>query len=239
MGFLRKLSSTIGNSDAFKALLWSSMLAVVAGVLISVSKRLLTLRESSDAIIDGFRSMLSAIVILILAWSLASITSDLHTAVFLANMLESLKTLPGLLPAITFILGAVVAFSTGSSWGTMAILYPLIMPVAWKIGIAGGLDYNHSTLLLSQVIAGILAGAVMGDHCSPISDTTILSSLACKCDHIVHVKTQMPYAITVGLASLLFGLLPLIWNVPIYITYPLGIAGMYLTVKILGKKVKL
>ena len=235
ISFIRKLSAIIGGSDAFRALLWSSMLAVLVSFLMSVFKKLLTLRDASDAIIDGFRAMLSAIVILILAWSLAAITQELHTAQFLAGMLSSLKSLPGLLPAITFILGALVAFSTGSSWGTMAILYPLLMPVTWKISEMSGMDMSDSNMLLGQMIAGILAGAVLGDHCSPISDTTILSSLASNCDHIEHVRTQMPYALTVGGVVLVFGLVPLIWNIPLWIIYPVIIAVLYMIVKYFGK----
>ncbi len=236
--FVRKLSITIGDSDAFKALLWSSMLAVLVAFLMSVAQKLLTLRESSDAIIDGFRSMLSAIVILILAWSLATITQELHTAEFLAGMLSSLKSLPGLLPAITFILGALVAFSTGSSWGTMAILYPLLMPVTWKIGEMAGMPVHEINILLAQMVSGILAGAVLGDHCSPISDTTILSSLASDCDHIEHVKTQMPYALTVGGVALFIGLVPLIWNISPWVTYPIAIGMLFLIVRYFGKKVE-
>lgn len=235
--FVRKLSVTIGASDAFKALLWSSMLAVLVAFLISVFRKLLSLREASDAIIDGFRAMLSAIVILILAWSLASITQELHTAQFLAGMLSSLRALPGLLPGLTFVLGAFVAFSTGSSWGTMAILYPLLMPVTWKISEMSGMSLAESNLLLAQMIAGILAGAVMGDHCSPISDTTILSSLASNCDHIDHVRTQMPYALTVGGVVFLFGLIPLIWSVPLWIIYPVVIGILYFIVRYFGKSV--
>jgi Na+/H+ antiporter NhaC len=237
ISFIRKLSITIGASDAFKALLWSSMLAVLVSFLLSVFKRLLSLREASDAIIDGFRAMLSAIVILILAWSLASITQDLHTAEFLAGILSSLKALPGLLPAITFILGALVAFSTGSSWGTMAILYPLLMPVTWKISEMSGMEIADANNLLAQMIAGILAGAVLGDHCSPISDTTILSSLASSCDHIEHVRTQMPYALTVGGVVVVLGLVPLIWNIPLWIIYPVILGVLYLIVRKFGKPI--
>ncbi|WP_462280531.1 Na+/H+ antiporter NhaC family protein [Salinivirga cyanobacteriivorans] len=236
--FIRKLSITIGDSDAFKALLWSSMTAVVVAFIMSIAQKLLTLRQTSDAIIDGFRSMLSAIVILILAWSLASITQELHTAQFLAGFLSALKSLPGLLPAITFVLGALVAFSTGSSWGTMAILYPLLMPVTWHIGEMAGMPVTEINLLLAQMVSGILAGAVLGDHCSPISDTTILSSLASNCDHISHVKTQMPYALTVGSVALFIGLVPLIWNVSPWITYPIGITVLYFVLKLFGKKVQ-
>lgn len=234
--FLRKLSLTIGASDAFKALLWSSMSAVLVAFFMSVFQRLLTLREASDAIIDGFRTMLSAIVILILAWSLASITKELHTASFLAGMLSSLKSVPGLLPALTFVLAALVAFSTGSSWGTMAILYPLMMPVTWKIGELSGMSVVDINTLMAQMIAGILAGAVLGDHCSPISDTTILSSLASDCDHIEHVRTQMPYALLVGGAALVFGLIPIIWNVLLWVSYVTAILFMLFFIKLVGKR---
>ncbi|MFO7864533.1 MAG: Na+/H+ antiporter NhaC family protein [Salinivirgaceae bacterium] len=235
--FVRKLSITIGDSDAFKALLWSSMVAVLVAFLMSVGQKLLSLRKASEAIVDGFRAMLSAIVILILAWSLATITQELHTAEFLSGMLASLEAMPGLLPAITFILAALVAFSTGSSWGTMAILYPLLMPVTWKIGAMAVMPEAEIVVLLSQMIAGILAGAVMGDHCSPISDTTILSSLASNCDHIEHVRTQMPYALTVGGVALIFCLIPLIWNVSPWITYPLAMVFLYFALRTFGRKV--
>ncbi|MCH8904799.1 MAG: Na+/H+ antiporter NhaC family protein, partial [Bacteroidetes bacterium] len=128
-----------------------------------------------------------------------------------------------------------ISFSTGSSWGTMAILYPLIIPTSWLVSQEAGLSADASLTILYQVVSVILAGAVFGDHCSPISDTTILSSLASKCDHIEHVRTQLPYALTVAGISILMILvasyLPLHWS----LIYAIAIVLIYLTVRFLGK----
>ena len=186
--------------------------------------------------IEGFATMLPAILILILAWSLASMTGEMHTADFLSQVLVDLKLSAYVLPAVTFILAAVIAFSTGSSWGTMAILYPLILPVSWMVSQEHSLDYNASLAIFNNVVSSILAGAVFGDHCSPISDTTVLSSLASSCNHIEHVRTQLPYAITVGIVGTLFGTLPAAYGVPFYVLFPLNILILYLIIRFVGRK---
>ena len=145
--------------------------------------------------------MLPAILILTLAWSLAITTHELHTADFLTSLLLG-NIPPVMMPVLTFILAALIAFSTGSSWSTMAILYPIAIPTTWAISQAAGMDEQVAFELLLNVISVVLAASVLGDHCSPISDTTILSSLASDCNHIDHVKTQLPYALTVGAVSL-------------------------------------
>ena len=136
-----------------------------------------------DAWISGARFTFVAMIILVLAWSMAEISSELNTAEFLiANLGASLPA--PLLPASVFVLSAFTAFSTGSSWGAMGILLPLVMPLSWAIMAANGQsDPEHYYLLYSSV-SGVLAGAVWGDHCSPISDTTVMSSLSAGCDHI-------------------------------------------------------
>src|SRR5690606_10661080 len=131
------------------------------------------------------------------------------------------------IPNITFILGAVVAFSTGSSWGTMAILYPLMLPAAWKISQDTGLDYQESLSIFHNVVACVLAGSVLGDHCSPISDTTILSSLSSSCNHIDHVRTQMPYALTVASVSILFGTIPSAFGFPVWLCMGIALLALY------------
>ena len=138
---------------------------------------------------------------------------------------------------ISFILSALIAFSTGSSWGTMAILYPLILPASWLISDNYGMDYDASLSIFYNVVSSILAGSVLGDHCSPISDTTILSSLASSCNHIEHVRTQLPYALTVGAVSVVIGTIPAAYGISSYILFPLGIIVLYLIVVIFGKKV--
>jgi len=233
--FFKNLSLIIGNSDSYKALLWSSLLATIVAVLLSIVQKLLTLQESIDSIINGFRTMLTAIVILVLAWSLALVTEHLHTADFISNAIIDASLSPVLIPLITFILAALVAFSTGSSWGTMAILYPLILPASWLIAQEFNYEYDQSLNIFYNVVSSVLAGSVLGDHCSPISDTTILSSLASSCPHIEHVRTQMPYALTVGGVAAFVGVLPAAFGVPAYITFPLGFVVMYLIVRFFGK----
>ncbi len=233
-----KFSEIIGNSDSYVALLWASLSGMFVAVILTVAQRIYSLKKSITYLIEGFGTMLSAVLILILAWSLALITQDMHTAEFLAGVLTNMNLTPFLLPAITFILSALIAFSTGSSWGTMAILYPLILPVSWAISQQYGMDYDASMAIFNNVVSSILAGSVFGDHCSPISDTTILSSLASSCNHIEHVRTQLPYAITVGLVSVIFGTLPAAYGVPFYIIYPVNIFILYLIVVLLGKRVR-
>ena len=238
IGFSKKLSHVIGASDSYLALLWSSLSAVLAAVLLTVGQKILTLHEVSDSLLKGFKTMLTAILILILAWALADITKDLHTADFISNGLISINVAPQILPALTFILSALIAFSTGSSWGTMAILYPLILPASWYLSHSVGLSDAESMNIFYIAVSAILAGSVLGDHCSPISDTTILSSLASSCNHIEHVRTQLPYALSVGAVSIFIGLIPAAYGVSNWIIFPVGIACLYSIVHFFGKKVE-
>jgi len=180
--------------------------------------------------------MLTAIVILVLAWSIALVTKHLHTADFISHSLVSINLPPQLIPALTFILAGLVAFSTGSSWGTMAILYPLILPATWLIAQKFGFDHEGSLMIFHNVVSAVLAGSVMGDRCSPISDTTILSSLASSCNHIEHVRTQLPYALTVGFVSIFIGTIPAAFGVSSWILFPAGLIVLFLIVKFVGKE---
>lgn len=236
MSFYRNLSEVIGNADSYRALLWSSLAGTFVAVILSLSQRLLTLRESMDSMVDGFRIMLTAILILTLAWALAALTEHLHTAEFISGSLIDLQVSPFLIPGLAFILAALVAFSTGSSWGTMAILYPLMLPAVWMLAQQAGLPYGESLTIFHNVVAVILAGSVMGDHCSPISDTTIMSSLASQCNHIEHVRTQLPYALSVGTVALLVGTIPVAYGFPVLIVYPMGFGILFLIIRYFGKK---
>lgn len=233
--FSTKLSIVIGNSDSYSALLWSSISGVLVAITLTLIQKILNLKDTIDSLINGFRTMLTAIVILVLAWSIALVTKHLHTADFISQSLVSINISPQFIPAFTFILGALVAFSTGSSWGTMAILYPLILPASWLIAQNSGLDHEGSLLIFHNVVSAVLAGSVMGDHCSPISDTTILSSLASSCNHIEHVRTQLPYALTVGGVSILIGTLPAAFGISPWILFPAGLFVLFLIVKFIGK----
>lgn len=237
--FAQNLSNILGSSDSYKALLWGSFAGVFVAILLTLSQKILSLKESLEAVIEGFKSMITAIVILILAWSIALLTKQMHTAAFFSQLLLHINISPFLIPALTFLLAGFIAFSTGSSWGTMAILYPLILPASWMIGTEYGLLHDQNFLIFYNVVSSVLAGSVLGDHCSPISDTTILSSLASDCKHIDHVRTQLPYALTVGVVGLLFGTIPAAYGVPSIILFPLTMIILYLIVNIFGKKTDL
>ncbi|PHN05652.1 Na+/H+ antiporter NhaC family protein [Flavilitoribacter nigricans] len=236
-GFFMKLGTLIGNADSYVALLWASLSGVTVAILMTLIGRIMKLGEAIGTLTTGFKTMLPALIILTLAWSLAATTDDLHTATYLTSSLaDSLN--PYLMPVIIFILSALISFSTGSSWSTMAILYPIAIPTTWAIGIAQGMEPGLAMELLLNVIAVTLAASVLGDHCSPISDTTILSSLASDCNHIDHVRTQLPYALTVGAVSLVAnGISTLLgggWLI-CFIILLASIAVLYLIVLRVGK----
>jgi Na+/H+ antiporter NhaC len=212
------------------------MLGLMAAVLLSVGRKTMSFVDAISASIDGFKTMVPAMVILILAWSLAALTEQMHTADYLTSMVEG-RLAVWALPAVTFLLSAVVAFSTGSSWGTMAIIYPIMLPLAWGLSIESGIEAAAAMEIFLNTTSCVLAGAVLGDHCSPISDTTILSSLATRCDHLQHVKTQMPYALTVGFVAVIFTTLSALLSLPWLLNYLVGFGLLYLIISLLGKKV--
>lgn len=197
----------IGAADSYTALMWGSILSVITAAVLSMAQRILTLEETVEAWYSGLKSMLFAMIVLVLAWALSSTTEVLHTAEFLGSVLSDTLP-PGLVPAIIFVLAALISFATGTSWGTMGILMPLTIPLTWSIMQANGIANPEHYYILYNAVSAVLAGAVFGDHCSPISDTTILSSMASGCDHIAHVNTQLPYAVSVGVVGLLLGTIP-------------------------------
>lgn len=239
MGFFTKLGTVIGNSDSYSALIWASLLGVLMALILTWSQRIIKLKDSMHWLVVGFKTMMPALIILTLAWALAITTKDLHTADYLsANLANSLN--PYVLPVVIFLLAALISFSTGSSWSTMAILYPIAIPTTYIICQNNGLSTDLTFELLYNVIATVLAASVLGDHCSPISDTTILSSLASDCNHIDHVRTQLPYALTVGAVSCACTFLSTFLGGGILISLILiiiSIALLYLIVIKLGKKV--
>jgi Na+/H+ antiporter NhaC len=230
----RKLGILIGNSDAYVALLWASLSGLILAIVLTVTQGIMSLHKTIDSMIEGFKAMVPAMLILIFAWSLSKVTEDLHTANFITSLFTG-NIAPWLMPTITFLLAAVIAFSTGSSWGTMAILYPLILPATWALTFGAGYEEAAAMMVMYNVISVVLAGAVFGDHCSPISDTTILSSLASSCNHIAHVKTQFPYAITVAAVSIFVNIVLVNIGLPWYVNYGVGFALLYLIVRFVGK----
>ena len=234
MSFFRKLSATIGQADTYLALLWSSLTGLVLASAMTLIQKLLSVGQVTGSVMNGFKTMLTAMVILVLAWSLSAVTEDLHTADFLTNSISDGLS-PFALPLATFILAALVSFSTGSSWGTMAILYPMMLPLSWTVCAINGLDVSESLDIFYNVVSCVLAGSVLGDHCSPISDTTILSSLASSCNHIEHVRTQLPYALTAGGVAIVFGTIPSSFGSPFLLNFALGLGAMFFVIKKFGR----
>ena len=230
------LQDIIGAANSYTALLWGSLLGVLVAAALSIGQGILDLEQTVEAWYEGLKSMLFAMIILVLAWALSNITDVLHTADYLVSVLgESLP--PGIVPALIFILAAATAFATGSSWGTMGILMPLVVPLVWAVLAQNGMsDPTHYHILYSSVSC-VLAGSVWGDHCSPISDTTILSSMASGCDHIEHVRTQLPYAFSVGTVAILFGTLPAGFGMPWWIGLLVGAALLYALLYTIGTPV--
>jgi Na+/H+ antiporter NhaC len=222
----------IGSSDSYLALLWGSFAACIVAIIMITTQKILTLRKAIDAWFSGIRSMLLAVIILTLAWGIGAVTNEIKTADYIISLIsESVN--PRFLPVIVFLVCGLTSFATGTSWGTMAIMFPIVIPLS--AAVTGIYDYStaDSSLILVGVISSVLAGCVWGDHCSPISDTTILSSMASGCDHIDHVRTQLPYAILVGVVTMLFGdvftaygLSPYI-SILIIVTFLLGIIYLF------------
>jgi len=230
------LSEIIGEADSYKALMWGSLLGVLVAAVLSVGQRILTLEETVEAWYAGLKSMLFAMIILVLAWALSEITVVLHTAEYLTSILGD--WLPaGAVPAVVFLLAAATAFATGSSWGTMGILMPLVVPLTWAVLAANGMNEPTHYHILYSSVSCVLAGSVWGDHCSPISDTTILSSMASGCDHIDHVRTQLPYAMSVGLVALLVGTLPAGFGMPWWVGLLIGMAILSVLLRVFGEEV--
>lgn len=216
-------------ADASVALFQSALVSSIVAIIMGVSKKIFTVSEAIETWIDGMKPLLITGVILLLAWSLSSVIKDLGTAKYLVTLLSG--SLPSfLLPSIIFILGAVISFATGTAYGTMGILMPLAIPLAYSM------NPDMSYVIVST--SAVLTGAIFGDHCSPISDTTILSSMGAGCNHITHVNTQMVYALFVAAITILFGYIPAGFGVAWYIVLPIALLAVYIGVQVLGKKVE-
>ena len=222
------IKQAFSASDASVALFQSALFASMVAILMAVGKKIFTLSEAIEVWIDGMKGLLMTGVILILAWSLSSVIKELGTAKYLVTLLSG--SLPHfLLPSIIFIFGSIISFATGTAYGTMGILMPLAVPLAHSM--------NPEMSFIIVTTSAVLTGAIFGDHCSPISDTTILSSMGAGCSHIDHVKTQMPYALFVAIVTVLFGYIPAGLGLPIYLVLPIALIAIFIGVQIFGKKV--
>ncbi|WP_166830701.1 Na+/H+ antiporter NhaC family protein [Thalassoroseus pseudoceratinae] len=226
----------IEPDNSTRVLLLASFAAVVAGLLTAVISRTLDLEASVAAAIKGMRSMLAAVVVLVLAWAIAEVCSEnqLNTAGYLVSQIGD-EFAAEWLPMVIFLLAGAVSFSTGSSFATMGLLMPLAIAVQWQLLSGDAAAVTTEDPLLLATIGAVLAGAIFGDHCSPISDTTVLSSAAAGCDHLAHVRTQMPYALTVGVVTLIFGYVPIAFGVSPLLTLPIGSVVLWLIVRFTGQ----
>ena len=230
----RSIGAIIGASNSFRALLWASFAGCLVAVVLTLGQRLLSLEATMVAWVNGFKSMLMALIILVLAWTISDITRDLHTAEYVAGLLKG--NLPvHLLPVMTFVISALVSFSTGTSWGTMGIVMPIVIPLTVVLSGASHLPSEEIRLMLLGSISSVLAGSVFGDHCSPISDTTILSSMASSCDHIDHVRTQLPYAVFVGSLGMIVGDIPTAYGLSPYLSILIGSVVIIAVLRLFGR----
>jgi Na+/H+ antiporter NhaC len=228
--FFDDVRSVIENADSYAALLWASISGLVLAIVLPILQGILSPNAAMDACVAGMKAMFLAFVILVLSWALGDVSNELHAKDWLAGQ-------PSFVPLITFGLASATAFATGTSWGTMGILVPLVIPLAHGLSLAAGLGEADAHSILLGSIASVLGGAVFGDHCSPISDTTVLSSMASSCDHIDHVTTQFPYAVVGALFAVGAGYLPEAYGYSIFLTLPIGLVVMFLTVRFLFRPV--
>ena len=231
------LITAFANTSAFDALPLGSLIALIINMIYFMVRRSMKFTELMDCLPEGFKQMVPAILILCLAWTIGDVTKGLGAPEFVAGIVENLSgSLYALLPAVVFIIAAFLGFATGTSWGTFSILLPIVIPV-----FSGGIPAADLTSelingndMLMIAIAATLGGAVMGDHCSPISDTTIMASSGAQCYHLNHVATQLPYAVTVAVVAFVNYIITAFIQVP-FICLPIAIVSMVLVMLVIGK----
>ena len=230
------LITAFANTSAFDALPLGSLIALIINMIYFMVRRSMKFTELMDCLPEGFKQMVPAILILCLAWTIGDVTKGLGAPEFVAGIVENLSgSLYAQLPAVVFIIAAFLGFATGTSWGTFSILLPIVIPVfsggTPAVDLTVG-DLNNNLLMIS--IAATLGGAVMGDHCSPISDTTIMASSGAQCYHLNHVATQLPYAVTVAVVAFVNYIITAFIQVP-FICLPIAIVSMVLVMLVIGK----
>jgi len=235
---MQGVGTVFSSGNSFHALLWAAALGSIVSISMATGRKLLKMQEAIDAWLGGIKSMLPAMVILTLAWAISAVCKDLDTAGFVTSAVSD-KLNPALLPALMFLFGSVIAFATGTSWATMGILLPLAIPIAFGVTEAAGIESSTAHSIFLATTSAVLAGAIFGDHCSPISDTTVMSSMSSGCDHVDHVRTKLPYALVVAVAALLTGYLPAAAGLPVWACLLLGTAVLWAVVRWIGKPVEL
>jgi len=234
---VRQLGLIVGNADSFAVLMWGAFMGSITAIVMAVSQKLLSLQSALESWVAGIRSMMMAALILTLAWGIGNICQELFTADYMVYLTQSFLT-PHWLPLVTFLTAGAISFATGTSWGTMAILMPIAIPLAHKFPLTDpSIDAAHALGLLLSTTAAVLAGSTWGDHCSPISDTTIMSSLASGSDHIDHVRTQLPYALVVATIASLIGYIPVGFGWNNWLVLIFGAITVFLVVRFVGKPI--
>ncbi|MEJ5228598.1 MAG: Na+/H+ antiporter NhaC family protein [Pseudothermotoga sp.] len=221
------LIEKLGNADAATALLWGAFAMTLTGIVIALGFKLMTVSETMKTLMEGFKLMLLACAILVLAWSIGTVTKDMDLAGYVVSMVgENVSFI--LIPSIIFAIGMMISFATGTSWGTMAILTPIAIPIAYKIT-------GDAWLSVTTMAGVVFAGAIFGDHCSPISDTTVLASIFSGSDHLDHVNTQIPYALTCAFVAMIMYLLYGFFRVTPLLLIPVGIVLLIFLARFFNK----
>ena len=230
------LRDIISAANSFSVLMWASFAGLFVAAVMVMAQRILGLQQTVDALIGGYRSMILAAMILVLAWGIGAICKDLQTANYVIEFSRGFLS-AHYLPALAFVISAFIAFSTGTSWATMAIFIPIAIPMAHALPLEQGVSAVAADNILLATIGSVLSGSVFGDHCSPISDTTILSSMASGSDHIDHVRTQLPYALVAALVAIVFGYLPAGFGLHPAISLTASTLALVGFIYIFGKKI--
>jgi len=216
VGFVQAM----GQANGALCLVWAVLLACLAAIIMGLLQKTFTFTQTMELVLDGVKGMGITYVILIFAWSIGGVTKQMGTSNYIVEILSG--TIPGfILPALVFITGAIISFSTGTAYGTFAILIPLAIPLGYAMNLP-----------LTPIIAAALSGGVFGDHCSPISDTTVLSSTGASCDHIDHVNTQLPYALTAAFAAIFGYIMSGLFN-SIILSLIVSFAVLFITMYVL------
>ncbi|WP_458701716.1 Na+/H+ antiporter NhaC family protein [Sulfurospirillum sp. 1307] len=231
------LRDCFGAADASVVLFEAALFASIVAIGMGMKQKMFNLSEALETWVFGVKALVITAVILILAWSISGVIKELGTSTYLVSILSD-STPQVLLPSIIFILGSIISFATGTSYGTMGILMPLAIPIANAVGLHTGLEGSELQNYIILNISAVLTGAIFGDHCSPISDTSILSSMGSACDHIDHINTQLAYAIVVAFIAILCGYIPAAMGFSMYLVLPLAILVTALVVRFYGKKVE-
>lgn len=226
----QQASKIMGNGSSYLSIYYGAFLAVIVAMLLTLVARAGTVRHVADAGLDGMTRMFPAIVILVLAWSLSSVQKDLELGQIVTTQLQDMKFPIVWAPLAIFISAALISFATGSSWTTMGLLCPATVQIMIGLSAADtGLDAVGAQHLFFAAVGSVLAGSIFGDHCSPISDTTVLSSIASGCPHEEHVWTQIPYALITAVAAMGLGdVMCSVYHQPWY--YGLGAGALFLLV---------